>query len=177
MAAMFALPVEDTGPILLRHPADPDCAGTIEKAVCRIPGVLWAGANFAAEELRATLLQLSLSQRSVDRLIGLYGSRARDVVAQAQDDKAALKVIHEPSGAIGAELIFAMKHEFARSLTDVLARRVLLAFQPGHCLESIDAIAKFVGERMGWTAKQRAGEIAEYRAWLSHLAVPRANAS
>ena len=144
---------------------------------CKTKQSHFPGANFAAEELRSTLLQQGLSQRSVDRLIGIYGSRARDVVAQAQDDKAVLKVIHEPSGAIGAELIFAMTHEFARSLTDVLARRLLLAFEPGHALESIDAIAKFIGERVGWTAKQRAAEIAEYRAWLSHLAVPRANAA
>ena len=135
------------------------------------------GAVFSATELKQYLSQQGLSQRSLDRLIALYGGRARDVVAEAQNDKALLNVIHEPSGAIGAELIFAMKREFASSLTDVLARRLLLAFQPSHALESVDAIARLVGERMGWTAKQRAAEIAEYRAWLSHLAVPRANAS
>ena len=135
------------------------------------------GAVFDANELRGSLIQHGLSQHSADRLIGLYGSRAREVILETADDKSLLKVVHEPSGAIGAELIFAMKHEFARSLTDVLARRLLLAFQPSHALESVDAIAQLVGDRMGWTAKQCAAEIAEYRTWLSHLAVPRANAS
>ena len=133
------------------------------------------GAVFSAVELKQYLSQRGLSQRSADRLIALYGGRAREVVTEAQNDKALLNVIHEPSGAIGAELIFAMKQEFARSLTDVLARRMLLAFQPGHALESVDAIARLVGEWMGWTTKQRAAEISEYRAWLSHLAVPTKN--
>ena len=135
------------------------------------------GVVFDANALRADLLQRGLSQRSIGRLIGLYGGRARDVAAEADKDNALFAVIHDASGAIGAELIFAMKHEFARSLTDILARRILLAFQPGHALESVDAIAKLVGERMGWSANQRVSEISEYRAWLSHLAVPEANAA
>ena len=144
---------------------------------CTTKGTRLPGAGFDSVELKQHLLQRGLSHRSVDRLLALYGGRARDVVAEADNDTALLKVIHNASGAIGAELIFAMRHEFARSLTDVLARRVLLAFQPGHALESVDAIAQLIGERMGWSTNQCASEISEYRAWLSHLAVPKAIAA
>lgn len=131
-----------------------------------------SGAVFDAAELLSYLLNQGLSERSAGRLISLFGGRARDVLAETVNNKELLAVIHAPSGAIAAELVFTVGHEFARTLTDVLARRLLLAFQPGHALESVDTIARVLGKSMGWNAKQCAAEISEYRMWLSHLAVP-----
>jgi glycerol-3-phosphate dehydrogenase len=115
--------------------------------------------------------------RSADRLIALYGGRSRHVVAEAQNDKDLLRVVHEGSGAIGAELVFALRHEFAVTLADVLARRLLLAFEPGHALDEAAAMAAIVGARFGWDAERQAAEIEDYRTWLSHLAVPQTTAS
>lgn len=109
---------------------------------------------------------------TAEHLYALYGGRAVDVVAAADDDASLLEVIHEDNGAIGAELLFAVRHEFARTLTDVLARRVLLAFEPGHGLESVDRAADILGAELGWSAGQRTAEIAEYHQWLQRLAVP-----
>ena len=50
------------------------------------------------------------------------------------------------TGAIGAELVFAVRHDFARTLADVLARRLLLAFEPGHGLESVERAAEILAE-------------------------------
>jgi glycerol-3-phosphate dehydrogenase len=83
-----------------------------------------------------------------------------------------LRVIHKHTGAIGAEMVFAMRHEFAASLADVMARRVLLAFAPGHGLESLSAIADLLASTFNWDAARRAAEIRDYENWLSHLAVP-----
>ena len=130
------------------------------------------GAVFDAAATRRALLAAGLGERSADRLLSRYGGMAPGVVAEAEDDPELLKVVHEPSGAIGAEMMFAMRREFAKTLADVMARRVLLAFEPGHGLESVEAIANMIGERMGWDEARRAAEIAGYRAWLSHLAVP-----
>lgn len=79
----------------------------------------------------------------------------------------------EPTGAIGAELTFAVRREFAVTLADVLARRVLLAFEPGHGLASVDRAAALLGDRLGWDEARRKEEIEGYRRWLDHLAVPR----
>lgn len=130
------------------------------------------GAVFDAAETRRTLFGAGLSERSADRLIALYGGRSLATVKQAQGDGELLKVVHEPSGAIGAEMMFAMRHEFARTLTDVLARRTLLAFEPNHGLESTEAIAALLAARLSWGKQRQADEIAEYKSWLSHLAVP-----
>jgi len=130
------------------------------------------GAGGDEARARAYLLSVGVAPRSVDRLISLYGSRSIDVVLRAGGDPTLLEVVHEPTGALAAELVFAVNEEFARTLTDVLARRLLLAFEPGHALDELDAITKILGGRLGWDEERRGAEIAEYREWLTRLAVP-----
>jgi glycerol-3-phosphate dehydrogenase len=130
------------------------------------------GALSDPPETRRQLIGDGLSERTAERLLTLYGSRSRDVVAEARGDVELLKVVHEPTGAIGAEMLFAVRREFARTLTDVLARRTVLAFEPGHGLESAHTIAALLGARLGWDAARCKTEIAGYHGWLSHLAVP-----
>ena len=50
------------------------------------------------------------------------------------------------------------------SLTDVLARRVMIAFEPDHGLESIDDLAGVLAEHLGWDADTVAAQIDEYHA-------------
>ena len=53
-----------------------------------------------------------------------------------------------------------------------LARRTLTAFEPGHGLESLDAIVGVLAPTCGWDEARTAGEIEGYRQWLGHLAIP-----
>ncbi|MFT4288029.1 FAD-dependent oxidoreductase [Nocardioides sp.] len=122
---------------------------------------------------RDFLLGRGLAARTADRLLALYGGRAVDVVREADDDPTLLEVVHEPTGAIGAELLFAVRHELARTLTDVLARRVLLAFEPGHGRDSLDAVLAVLAPRLGWDEQRCAAEVEEYDEWLGRLAVPQ----
>ena len=122
--------------------------------------------------LRAELVAAGVPARTAERLLKLYGRRAVDVLATAGDDPELLAEFDAGSGAIGAELVFAVRHEFARTLADVLARRVLLAFEPGHGLASVDRAAEILGAELGWDTDRRKEEIAEYQRWLSHLAIP-----
>jgi glycerol-3-phosphate dehydrogenase len=139
---------------------------------CQTARLPFPGASFDVATLRRELTALGLSEKSADRLMGLYGARARQVVAEAKADPALLSVVHAGTGAIGAEMVFAMRHEFARTLADVMSRRVLLAFAPGHGLESLPAITDVLARNFGWDAARRSAEIAGYHRWLSHLEVP-----
>ncbi|HET9826990.1 MAG TPA: glycerol-3-phosphate dehydrogenase [Nocardioidaceae bacterium] len=123
-------------------------------------------------QARDFLVHTDISPRTADRLVALYGGRSLDVVALALQDRELLTVLHEGTGALGAELVFAIRHEFARTLTDVLARRMLLAFEPDHGLEVAERAAALLGERLGWDQDRQTAEVAEYRDWLSRLAVP-----
>jgi len=130
------------------------------------------GATTDAGSVRSALRGAGLGPRSVDRLVDVYGRRALEVVASAGGDAELLAVVDEASGAIGAELLFAVRHEFARGLADVMARRTMLAFEPDHALPSLDRIAALLGDRLGWDEQRRKEEVEDYRTWLDHLAVP-----
>lgn len=133
----------------------------------------YVGAQFVdVPTLKAALkARTGLPDRQVKRLVDLYGSRAFLVWQLVEQDERLRTVIH-PSGVMAAELIFAVDNDLARSLTDVFARRVLLAFEPGHALESVDEAAAVLGSHLGWDDATVAGQIAEYREWLNKLAVP-----
>ena len=66
----------------------------------------------------------------------------------------------------------AVRREFAVTLADVLARRVELAFEPGHGLECVDEAVRILGDHLGWDDSRRVAEVAGYRSWLERLAVP-----
>ena len=116
-----------------------------------------------------------LSPQTTRRLTRLYGGRAHLVHALAASSPELATILHEPSGLVAAELIFAVDEDLAVTLTDVLARRVLLAFETGHGLDVVDAAARVLGDHLGWGADRRDAEVAAYRGWLGHLAVPDAS--
>jgi glycerol-3-phosphate dehydrogenase len=130
------------------------------------------GAAGDLDETHAFLRREGLSERSAGRLVALYGSRAADVLAITADAAELREVLHRETGAIRAELLFAVRHELARTLADVMARRVLLAFEPGHGLEVLDEAVAVLGDELGWDQDRRKAEVEEYVGWLSHLAVP-----
>ena len=64
------------------------------------------GAVGDPDEARAFLLDAAeMPEQTVERLLGLYGGRALDVVKEAAEDPELGKVFHPATGAIGAELL------------------------------------------------------------------------
>ena len=143
---------------------DPGCATRRR----RLPGAI----GLDLPRLREELLGRGAQAEVADRLLRFYGSAAREVWSLAEADPALARVVHAASGLLAAELIHAVSREHAVTLTDVLARRVLVAFEPGHGLDVIGELAAVVGERLGWDERQRAAEVEGYRTWLDHLAIP-----
>ncbi len=133
---------------------------------------LLGAAGLDAPQLRKELLGRGAGPEIADRLLRFYGSVAREVWTLAETDPALARVVHTKSALLAAELVHAVTREHAVTLTDVLARRVLVAFEPGHGLEVVDDLAAVVGERLGWDEHRRAAEVEGYRTWLNHLAIP-----
>ncbi len=106
------------------------------------------------------------------RLGALYGTRAELVLALIDERPELAERVDPSSPAIAAELVFAVTAEMAETITDVLARRTMLAFEPGHGLDGVDRVADVLAAELGWSPERRAEEIEGYRAWLDHLRVP-----
>jgi glycerol-3-phosphate dehydrogenase len=146
-----------------------------ERRACVNKQMMFPGAQETAwAELKSDLIASgAIKPDSADRLIALYGSRARLVAEYVAKDPALAERFDPRSAAIAAELVLATKDEFAQTLTDIYARRILLAFEPGHGLKSVKRASEIVGKLMGWDKKLVAQNIKEYQVWLDHLKVPK----
>ena len=134
--------------------------------------VLLGASGYDGERLLRQLVARGAPAAVAARLAATYGVVAREVWSLAELDPALAEVVHLPSGLIAAELVHAVARERAQTLSDVLARRVLLAFEPGHGVDALGIIVDIVGGRLGWNAERRAAEVQAYLDWLGHLAVP-----
>ena len=134
---------------------------------------LLPGAHFKDKlDISAPLLNQGVDKSVVDRIVNRYGSRATDLWMIATIEPEASEILDPSLGLTKAELLFVIREEFPRTLTDIMARRLLLAFETGHGLNILDKIAKISAAEFGWSQTVTELQIANYRAWLDHLAVP-----
>ncbi len=128
-------------------------------------------ANYAAFA-KSFRKNAALPELVKERLLDLYGVRAASVAELAAADASLAEIVDTKTGAIAAEVVFVTRDEFARTLTDVMARRLLLAFEPGHGLAGAERIATIMASLTGWDQQRIRAEIDGYLKWLDHLAVP-----
>ena len=94
-----------------------------------------------------------------------YGARAADLLALiGASDRLAARIDRELPYLWG-EIVFAARHEHARSLVDALARRVpLFRDARDQGLAAAADAAKLLADELGWTPAQRARAVDGYRA-------------
>lgn len=125
------------------------------------------------KQLRASLNAApGINAETVERLVGIYGSRAADVVACAGQDATLLQPLDPDTGVIGAELIFTYTHEFARTLSDVLLRRTMVGFNAEGGGAVIERAAEILGDHLGWSREHRQRETESHRRYCERYAKP-----
>lgn len=135
-------------------------------------GRLLPGYMYDDKSVKSSLVSAGAANLTAQRLVDLYGSRAVDVWELAIHNSELRECVHPATGAIMAEAHFAVDNEFALTLTDVLARRMLLAFEPDHGVDAIEPVLVALARHMGWGEDRVNSERVEYLAWLDHLALP-----
>ena len=92
-----------------------------------------------------------------------YGSRLDDVVDVAghEGKPELLEPLSNISPTIGAQVLYSIRTEMARSLDDILQRRTGLGTlgHPGH--DTLRRIADIAGDELGWDPGERTRQIAE----------------
>jgi glycerol-3-phosphate dehydrogenase len=113
----------------------------------------------------AALAAHALDDDVADRIGGAYGARAGQVLAIVDAAPELATRIDPGLGYLWAEVVHGARHEFARDLTDVLARRVpIFRDARDQGLAVVERAAKLVGTELGWDLARTRREIEEYRA-------------
>ncbi len=137
---------------------------------------LLPGAHFDSfEMLIAALIAQGAPKTVADRLARLYGSRGLEIWREARAISPKRRDLDTALGLTRAEVEFVIRTEFPRSLTDIMVRRLILAFEAGHGRALTAKIAEIAAEHFGWSEDQIGTEISDYYRWLNHLAIPDQN--
>ena len=105
-----------------------------------------------------------LSPSTVDRLNQFYGAASGEILAMARDCPELAVPVAPNSPVLAAEVVHAIRHEWARHLTDVVLRRTELG-TAGHPDEAvISGVARVAGRELGWTPQLLAEELDQLEA-------------
>lgn len=101
----------------------------------------------------------------VDRLLDRYGTLAPQVLSMADDDPTLLDTVGEAQEYLGVEFAYAVQHEGALHLDDLLARRTRASIEtPQRGAEAAQQVAHIATAQLGWDAARRATEVSAYQA-------------
>jgi len=132
-----------------------------------LPGAL---GTTAAEQMLAELG--TVSEQGADRLLEVYGGRTRRILELAWEEPHLDRTLDPARTVLASEVAFAVRHEFARHLTDIVHRRTMLGLSPDLGESVAEAVADVAAGELGWDAATRARELEALRAWNARLRVP-----
>ena len=95
-------------------------------------------------------------------LPGADGSRERAIAALAAGDASLAAPLCPHHEGVAAEIVHAVRSEWARTIGDALLRRTALGLAPCQGLDCIDAVAQLIGRLLGWDAERTKSEVAAY---------------
>jgi glycerol-3-phosphate dehydrogenase len=129
----------------------------------RVP-LLGADGYYAMRNQVVALAQdYGLHPHRIRGLLGRYGSLIRDVLEPGLADGRLLATVPGAPDYLMAEIHYAVTHEGALHLEDVLARRTRISIEyPHRGVDSAQPVAALVGEVLGWDDRQWASEVANY---------------
>ena len=105
------------------------------------------------------------SRAMIDHLLHRYGSLLTEIIELVDADPSLGRPLEHAPAYLRAEVAYAASHEGVLHLEDVMIHRTRLVYeQRDRGLGAVEEIADLVGERLGWSADQRAAEIASYTA-------------
>ncbi len=114
---------------------------------------------------RALMDEHGLDVDTATHLCGVYGTRAPIIASRISADRSLGERLDPELPYVWAEVEFAATHDLARTVEDVLARRVpVLLVSRDQGLGVSERVADVLQQLHGWSAEQRAAMIDEYKA-------------
>ncbi len=113
---------------------------------------------------RSLMADFGLDADTATHLCGVYGTRAPILAKAIATDPALGERIEHGLPYVWAEIAFAAEHDLARTVEDVLARRVpLLLVGHDQGIGVCERVADMLGALLGWSSDRRTQMLMEYR--------------
>lgn len=122
---------------------------------CRTRETKLPGAYRLNEARELLVSTQSLSTAGVDRLLGIYGGRSIDLLEFAAAQPLLEKTIDAAQAVLAAEVVFAIREEMARTLIDIVHRRLMLGLAADQGRPLYEIIAAIAAGEFDWDDKER----------------------
>ncbi|KAE8147089.1 FAD dependent oxidoreductase-domain-containing protein [Aspergillus avenaceus] len=153
--------------------------GAVLDGSCQTHQVRLIGAHGYSKTLFINLIQhFGLETDVAQHLTQSYGDRAWQVAALSSPTNSRFPIrgkrISDLYPFIDGEVRYAIRHEYAQTAVDVIARRTRLAFLNAEAaLEALPSIIDLMGEELQWNNQRKDLEWSESVHFLSSMGLPR----
>ncbi|EAW07953.1 glycerol-3-phosphate dehydrogenase GUT2 [Aspergillus clavatus NRRL 1] len=153
--------------------------GAVLDGSCQTHQVRLIGAHGYSNTLFINLIQhFGLETDVAKHLTQSYGDRAWQVAALSSPTDARFPLRGRRISAlypfIDGEIRYAVRHEYAQTAVDVMARRTRLAFLNAEAaLEALPNIIDLMGTELGWDDKRKETEWKDSVSFLSSMGLPK----
>ncbi|KAF0845257.1 glycerol-3-phosphate dehydrogenase/oxidase [Nocardia caishijiensis] len=130
----------------------------------RLPILGAQGYREMLADTRGLAATTGLAPETVRHLLGRYGSLATELFDLVRLDPALRAPLPGATGYLAAEIVYAVTHEGALHLDDLLTRRTRISIEvPDRGLAAAPAVARLVAPLLGWDGETTDSEIDRYR--------------
>ncbi len=138
--------------------------GSIKDSVTEFVPLVGAEGYKAMVNLKDELAkEAGISTWRIEHLLGRYGSLLGELLALGDDDPTMLEPLQNAGEYLRAEIKYAVTHEGAKHITDVLARRTRISIDTKHRgTECVEETAQIMAAELGWDEDTRQHEITAY---------------
>ena len=139
--------------------------GEIKESVTdRVPLVGADGYAAMVNLTRELSEQTGLPPWRIEHLLNRYGSKLDELLALTAEDATLLEPVTSAETYLRVELKYAVTHEGALHVADVLSRRTRMSIETKHRgVDAAEETADIMAPLLGWTDEQKRQEVETYR--------------
>ena len=132
--------------------------------------VLYGGKEFTEDYWNKLRCLHRLPGKTARHLASKFGTAAEKVLALGSENAALLDPILEARPAIKAEVVYAVRHEMAATIEDVLARRIgMQLYSWRDAIQAAPVVGSLMAKELRWTSSFTRAEITDYVEKINHL--------
>ena len=122
------------------------------------------GYHALANQVPALARRYNLSETYIEHLLGRYGSLIHEVLAPAAEDASLLEPVPGAESYLWAEVRYAVTHEGALHIDDIVSRRLRVAIEfADRGVAAAQPIAEFVAPLLGWDQSDIEREVSQFK--------------
>jgi glycerol-3-phosphate dehydrogenase len=138
---------------------------------CRSADTLLPGSHGLDEARQALQALDGLSDAGVERLLAVYGGRARLLAELAAQEPSLRPTLDAGNRVLAAEVALAIREEFAVTLEDIVFRRLMIGLDADQGRPMYGAVARIAALELDWDATRQSEQLAMLQAYSDSLRV------